>query len=92
MDNSVGDKAILRDGYAVKEGWKFSMCDERYSKNRCDRFRMDALEALYIAVNPGGGRIRTKEEIESQQRCTRMLNELAVELVGGVPESWEQFT
>ena len=81
-----------RDGFPVKPGWQFSMCDDRYCKSHDDDFRMKALEALYISVDPWGGGIKLPRHIEAKERCERLINELAVELVGGIPEGWEQFT
>ena len=79
-------ESVDESEFPVKAGWHFSMCDERYHKSGDEDFRMQALEALYIAVDPGGGRVH-----DGIERRLRMVHELAVELVGGVPESWKQY-
>ncbi len=81
-----------RDGFPVKAGWTFTKCDERYRKSDDEGFRKKALEALYIAVDPGGGQIPTGTDEEDRTRRMKLVNELAVELVGGIPEGCEEFT
>ena len=81
-----------RHGFPVKAGWTFSKCGKRYRKSEDETFRMKALEDLYTAVDPGGGRINRGKQAEDQKRCERLLNQLAVELVGGIPEDVEVYT
>ena len=68
----------------VKPGWYFSKCDERWEHHHEESFRKDALERLYIIVQPGGGGFLPAHDVD---RCLELLNELAVQLVGGVPGS-----
>lgn len=82
----------FRNGFPIKAGWLFSMCGDIYRQSSDTEFRMKALEALYTAVDPGGGGIQLPGYIESKEHCLRLLNELAVELVGGIPQGWEQYT
>ena len=81
-----------RHEFPVLEGWIFSKCGERYRQSESVTFRMKALEDLYTAIDPGGGRIKRGKEAEDQKRCERLLNKLAVELVGGIPEGCEVYT
>jgi hypothetical protein len=76
----------------VRVGWNYSKCGERYYKSDNEAFRMEALEALYIAVSPGGGRILSGDSADRVKRLTGLIDQLAVELVGGVPESAEEWT
>jgi len=79
--------------FPVKAGWKFSKCDAAYLEAcRLEEFRMGALEALYTAVDPGGGGIKLPGHVENKERAKRLLDELAVMLVGGVPEEREENT
>ncbi len=89
---SNGTEDSSRDAIPVKAGWAFSMCGERWHSRNDEKLVLSALESLYIAIDPGGGRIPTQKSEETRQRRIRMLNELAVELVGGIPESYEQYT
>lgn len=84
----------IRDGFPVKAGWCCNKCGERYRQSRDEQFRMRALEDLYTAVDPGGGGIVTASDVDAAQkeRLTLLLNELAVALVGGVPEGCEEYT
>ena len=81
-----------RDGFPIKAGWIFSKCGDRYRQSADEAFRMKALEDLYTAIDPGGGVIKRGEEAEVQNRCERLLHELAVELIGGIPEECEVYT
>jgi hypothetical protein len=82
----------VRDGFPVKAGWSFSKCGPRYNQSREDTFRMKALEDLYTAVDPGGGRIEHPRDVSDRKKCERLLNELAVALVGGIPAGCEEYT
>jgi hypothetical protein len=86
------DPEEARHGFPVKAGWTFSKCGERYRKSTNEVFRMKALEDLYTAVDPGGGHITRGKQVEVQERCERLLHELAVELIGGIPEDVEVYT
>ena len=81
-----------RKGRLVKDGWRFTKCDERHGWSHDERFRLWVLESLYIIVDPGGGGIKLPGTVENKERFLRLVDELAVELVGGVPEDWEEFT
>ncbi len=81
-----------RHEFPVKAGWTFSKCGQRYRQSTHEAFRRKALEDLYTAIDPGGGRINRGKEAEDQERCERLLNQLAVELVGGIPEDVEVYT
>lgn len=76
----------------VRAGWNYSKCGDRYHKSDDAVFRMQALESLYIAVSPGGWRVVIGDEAERRQRLTALIDTLAVELVGGVPEGFEEYT
>ncbi len=81
-----------RDGFPVKAGWVFTKCDERYRLSDDEGFRKKALEDLYIAVDPGGGWLPSGHDKEDRARWMKLVNELAVELVGGIPEGCEEYT
>jgi len=81
-----------RDGFPVKKGWSFSKCGQRYRQSRDEQFRMNALADLYTAIDPGGCGIRLPQDVADREKCERLLNELAVALVGGIPEGWEEYT
>ena len=73
----------------VVAGWNYSRCDERYSLRFDDAFRRYTIESLYI--------INHSCQIpafsgEARDRINRLIDALSVELVGGVPESYEEFT
>lgn len=85
-------KQDTRDGFPVKAGWHFSKCGRRYVRAQDQAFRMNALEDLYIAVHRDGRGIPIGTPTADPERCERLLNELAVELVGGVPDGWEEYT
>jgi len=53
---------------------------------------MKALEDLYTAVNPGGGSLILDAARRDKDKYERLLNELAVALVGGIPEGCEEYT
>ncbi len=57
-----------------------------------EEFRKLALEDLYIAIAPGGGGIHGVRDLEEKKRLLNLVDQLAVALVGGVPESVEEFT
>ena len=78
--------------YPVKKGWTFSKCDDRYYQSDDVEFRKQAIEVLHIAIDPGGGRVWLPGQKERRNRMMSLLNELSVELVGGIPEVSEQFT
>jgi hypothetical protein len=78
--------------FPVRAGWNYSKCGDRYYKSDDAVFRMQALEALYIAVSPGGGRVVIGEDADRRKRLTTLIDQLAVELVGGVPEGFEEYT
>ena len=80
------------DGFPIKADWIVSKCGQRYRQSEDKTFRMNALADLYTAVDPGGGLINSGKQAEVQERCERLINELAVELVGGIPEGVEQYT
>ena len=81
-----------RDGFPVLKDWNYSKCGDRYSNARETDFRKRALEDLYTAVDPGGGRLLRERDKEDEARLTRLLNELSVALVGGIPNGCEEFT
>lgn len=78
--------------HQVLVGWTFSKCGARYQERDDIERRKQALEFLYTAVSPGGGRIKSPKESELEDRLTGLLDELAIELVGGVPENFEEYT
>ena len=84
-------------GWPVKQGWVCDKTGERYFKSDDVEFRKEALEMLYIAIDPGGGGVPLNEEVRKKTEDRRgrrkaCIDELAFELVGGVPEMGEQYT
>lgn len=74
------------------KGWSYSKCGDRYYKSEDMAFRKKALEDLYIAVDPGGSGIMRNDDEERRERLLKMIDALAIELVGGVPEGFEEYT
>ena len=81
-----------RNGFPILSGWSFTKCDSRRDYGTDDKFRRWVLENLYIIVEPGGGGIKLPGYVEDKERLTSLVDELAVALVGGVPEDWEEYT
>jgi hypothetical protein len=88
-DESPKPKA---DQHPVLKGWVFTKCGDRYTRSEDLAFRKEALERLYIAADPGGGRLLSREAKEAKRKVIDLIDQLAVELVGGVPEGFEQYT
>ncbi|MAT51419.1 MAG: hypothetical protein CMK32_09585 [Porticoccaceae bacterium] len=76
----------------VKEGWVVNGCDDRRLLHDDEQFRKRALEALYIAIDPGGGRMMSQLERNEMFRLIGLVDELSFSLVGGVPTAHERFT
>lgn len=74
------------------KGWSYSKCGDRYYKSEDVAFRKRAIEDLYIAVDPGGSGIMRNDDGGRRERLLKMIDALAIELVGGVPEGFEEYT
>lgn len=87
-------KVPIKD-FPVLEGWVYSACGDRYYKRDDKDVLKEALEQLYIAISPGGGGICNFEDPVRGARRVRMLNsinQLATDLVGGIPAGREEYT
>ena len=71
--------------YPVKSGWFFSMMED-YFDAETDEYRMKALEMLYTA-NVKQRRLFRDGDYEQRRD---LIDQLAVALVGGIPEDWEE--
>ena len=76
--------------YPIKEGWTFSLCGQVYYDSQQDWFHKKAFEDMYAVINssrywPGIGKTRA-------DKCKDLLDQLAVEIMGGMPEDCEVYT
>lgn len=86
------DELVSHRGYPVIADWTYSKCGEIFRQAAEESFKRGALERLYVAVDPGGGRVLSDEEKQKQEVRLKMIDELAVELIGGVPYGYEEYT
>lgn len=77
----------------IKEDWFYSHCDDRRHLRFEEDFCRYSIESLYI-INSGNGVgvVQTEEAKAKRARIESLIDQLAVELVGGVPAGYEEFT
>lgn len=76
----------------VIDDWSYTKCDDRYFQRDDKTFQRDALERLYIIIAPGGGRILTDAAKQREREMLKLVDHLAIELLGGVPKDFEEFS
>lgn len=75
--------------HPVLEGWTYSRCGVRYYNRSEEWFIKETLESLYIIACAGRCVIVDKETTD---RRLELVDKLAVELLGGIPSGFEEFT
>jgi hypothetical protein len=75
--------------YPELEGWTYSRCGKRYFDRGEEWFVKETLESLYIIAC--AGRCVIVDE-ETTKRRLELVDKLAVELLGGIPSGFEEFT
>lgn len=65
---------------------------KHYYEAESQEFLLETFARLYTAIDRGGGRHYSPEEQERIRRLNALVDSLAVELCGGVPEEFEAFT
>lgn len=71
-------------------GWVCKMYGRRYYDAHSQDFAQNALDDLYsILQKQGRSIIRTEAQKAKHQRLKSLVDQLAVELLGGVPELFE---
>ena len=90
-ERSASEQPAVSD-YPIRQGWFCSKIGLRFHEASNEDFRRNALESLYIAADPGGGRVYTPEQQTQRDRTIDLINQLAVELVGGIPEGFDEYT
>ena len=79
--------------HPVIKDWTYSKCGNKHRLINNKAFVKDALESMYTIIDPGGMQIMSPiPQEEKRQRFTEMLNLMAVELLGGVPDGFEEYT
>ena len=76
--------------HSVIKGWRVNKCDDRHYKSWGNEFRKATIEAMYIIASPGGG-IKLGKKV-NEEKCLRLIDELSVEFLGGVPEDFMELT
>lgn len=81
---------IKTSNYPVKKGWVFSLCGQAHYDSQEDWFKEKSFEDMYAIINSLG----YWKELKPNQvdKCKDLLNQLAVEILGGVPDEIEVFT
>lgn len=76
--------------YPVKKGWTFSLCGQVHYDSQEDWFRQETFENMYAIIES----LRFWQELKPDQidKCKDLLNQLATNIIGGVPEDMEVFT
>lgn len=76
----------------VVKGWVCSHCDSRRQVLGDEHFIRYAIENLYIVAKGKCDYGVGGKDPERLAKLTEAINMLAVDLVGGVPEEFEEFT
>jgi hypothetical protein len=92
VDYIKTDGGIFIPELPILKGWTCDKTGQRYRERNNLEFRKDALERLYIIVNPGGGIMINPIDKTKKDLLKHMIDQLAVELVGGKPEDFVEYT
>lgn len=84
------EKAPEPVSYPIKRGWTFSLCGQIHYNSQEDWFKKQTLENMYAIINSLKYWGELKEDRFNE--CEDLLNQLAVEILGGVPDGFETYT